>query len=134
MDVRLSGAREGEGVRGWSLRDVSSDDLDGLSTARSDAPEREPAPAHPNGVIAIDHVVAFSGDLDRTVAVLQGAGSTCGGSARSRRRRARRARRSSGSGGRSSRSCRSLTAHSSAAGARSAPARLWGLALLADGR
>jgi hypothetical protein len=74
VKVRLSGAREGEGVRSWSLRDIERDDLDGLSTARSSSPEREPAPAHPNGVLAIDHVVAFSPDLDRTVGVLQEAG------------------------------------------------------------
>jgi hypothetical protein len=74
VDVRLSGAQEGEGVRGWSLRDVETDELDGLSTVRSSSPEREPAPAHPNGVLAIDHVVAFSPDLDRTVGVLLQAG------------------------------------------------------------
>jgi len=74
VDVRLSGAREGEGVRGWSLRGIATDDLDGLATARSEQPEREPAPAHPNGVVGIDHVVAFSPDLDRTVAVLLQAG------------------------------------------------------------
>jgi len=74
VDVRLSGAREGEGLRSWSLRGIASAELDGLSTALSTGPEREPAPAHPNGVVAIDHVVAFSPDLDRTIAVLQAAG------------------------------------------------------------
>jgi hypothetical protein len=33
-----------------------------------------PPPAHPNGVTAIDHVVAVSPRLDRTVAALQAAG------------------------------------------------------------
>jgi hypothetical protein len=74
VDVRLSGARDGEGVRGWSLRDIATDELDGLPTVRSDAPERAPAAAHPNRVVAIDHVVAFSPALDRTVAALQQAG------------------------------------------------------------
>jgi hypothetical protein len=74
VNVRLTGAREGEGVRRWSLRDIESDELDGLSTEVSNAPEREPAGAHANGVIGIDHVVAFSPDLDRTVSVLQEAG------------------------------------------------------------
>jgi hypothetical protein len=74
VDVRLSGAQDGEGVRGWSLRDIATDELDGLATVRSEAPERAPAAAHPNGVVGIDHVVAFSPALDRTVAVLQQAG------------------------------------------------------------
>jgi hypothetical protein len=74
VNVRLTGAGEGEGVRGWSLRDIATADLDGLSTVRSDAPARAPALPHPNGVVAIDHVVAFSPDLDRTVGVLQAAG------------------------------------------------------------
>ena len=38
------------------------------------APVPQPAPAHPNGVVAIDHVVAASPDLDRSVAALQAAG------------------------------------------------------------
>jgi len=74
VDVRLSGAQEGEGVRGWSLRDIATEDLDGLATVRSVAPVRAPALPHPNGVVAIDHVVAFSPDLDRTVGVLRKAG------------------------------------------------------------
>jgi catechol 2,3-dioxygenase-like lactoylglutathione lyase family enzyme len=32
------------------------------------------APEHPNGIAAIDHVVAISSDLDRTIAVLETAG------------------------------------------------------------
>ena len=49
-------------------------DLDGLATMSSERPPPAAAPAHPNGIVAIDHVVAISPDLDRTVAVLRGAG------------------------------------------------------------
>ena len=52
----------------------ASTELDGLPTERSTAPLGEPAPVHPNGVTGIDHVVAFSPDLDRTTAALQAAG------------------------------------------------------------
>lgn len=74
--VRLSfsapdGAR---GLIGWSLRDVADTDLDGLPTSRSQAPPREPAPAHANGVVAIDHVVAMSPSFARSVEALQAAG------------------------------------------------------------
>lgn len=60
---------------GWVLRGVSSVELDGLPTAAAD---EEPAPAdgpvHPNGVTTLDHVVAITPALDRTVAALQAAG------------------------------------------------------------
>ena len=69
-------------------------DLDGLPTTRSERPPPDDAAAypdgitapdarpgsvpasgaHPNGIAALDHVVAISSDLDRTVAVLQAAG------------------------------------------------------------
>jgi hypothetical protein len=62
------------GVVSWSLRDVLSGELDGLPTTLSEREVPEPAPAHANGVIAIDHVVAASPDLDRSVAALQSAG------------------------------------------------------------
>ena len=62
------------GIAGWSLRDAHSAELDGLPTALSERPLPDPAPAHPNGVLAIDHVVAASPDLDRSVAALQAAG------------------------------------------------------------
>lgn len=64
----------GKRVAGWSLRGVEKTELDGLATTISDAPEREPAEAHPNAVVSVDHVVAFSPDLDRTVAALEAAG------------------------------------------------------------
>jgi hypothetical protein len=49
-------------------------ELDGLPTTRSDPPPPGESPAHPNGITAIDHVVAIAPALDRTVAALQGAG------------------------------------------------------------
>jgi catechol 2,3-dioxygenase-like lactoylglutathione lyase family enzyme len=75
-DVRIR-LVEGEGKRGieeWTLRDLESLDLDGLPTSRSDQPPPPDAPAHPNGITGLDHVVAISSDLDRTVAALQAAG------------------------------------------------------------
>ena len=74
--IRLEGEGPMRGVVGWSLRDADSlelDELDGLDTRRSGAP---PAAGgrHPNGVVAIDHVVVMSPDLDRTVAALRAAG------------------------------------------------------------
>ena len=90
--VRLAGTGAGRGIVGWSLRGVALTELDGLPTTiakrssgsqDSDAPEREspsaPAPpaateSHPNGLTAIDHVVAIAPDLDRAVAALQAAG------------------------------------------------------------
>ncbi|MGP0102895.1 MAG: VOC family protein [Solirubrobacteraceae bacterium] len=62
------------GIVGWSLRDAASIELDGLATTISEGPPAAPAPAHPNGVLAIDHVVAASPDLDRSIAALRAAG------------------------------------------------------------
>jgi len=72
--VRLRFVEPASGIVGWSLRDALSAELDGLPTTLSERPLPEPAPAHPNGVRAIDHVVAASPDLDRSVAALQAAG------------------------------------------------------------
>jgi hypothetical protein len=72
--IRLAGSDAGRGLAGWSLRGIEATELDGLATARS---EREPpgeAPAHPNGVTALDHVVAITPALERTVAALQAVG------------------------------------------------------------
>ena len=75
--------REGErGIVGWSLRGLESTDLDGLPTGRSEG-RTQLSPhtgdkcvqvAHPNGVTGLDHVVAISSDLDRTVTALRSAG------------------------------------------------------------
>ena len=72
--LRFNGAHPGRAILGWSLRDIASTDLDGLPTTPSEAPAPAPPPTHPNGVVAIDHLVAVSPDLDRSVAILQQAG------------------------------------------------------------
>ncbi|MGC2372252.1 MAG: VOC family protein [Solirubrobacteraceae bacterium] len=77
--LELAGPSAGRGIFGWSLRGVSSTDLDGLPTTISHTPPPrarpfEPNTEHPNGIAAIDHVVAMSPDLDRSVRALQAAG------------------------------------------------------------
>lgn len=62
------------GIVGWSLRDLASTELDGLTTTLSKSPPRDPAPTHANGVLTIDHVVAMSPNLDRSVERLRHAG------------------------------------------------------------
>jgi hypothetical protein len=62
------------GIAGWSLRELASAELDGLPTTISERHMPAPAPTHPNGVLAIDHVVAVSPDLDRSVTAMQAAG------------------------------------------------------------
>lgn len=101
--IRLAGRGAGRGIVEWALRGAASEQLDGLPTRRADARpggdgvapppparagdaapdepashpdgvEHAPAPAHPNGVTALDHVVAITPALDRTVVALQAAG------------------------------------------------------------
>jgi hypothetical protein len=75
-DVRIRLARPGagKGLVGWSLRGFGGAELDGLPTALSDQAAPSESPPHPNGITILDHVVAFSPALDRTVAALRGAG------------------------------------------------------------
>lgn len=72
--IRLAGREAGNGIVRWSVRHISSHELDGLATTASPSPPRQLAPAHPNGVRSLDHVVAFSPNLDRTVVALERAG------------------------------------------------------------
>lgn len=72
--IRLAASDGAKGLTGWSLRDVEITELDGLATTPSDRLPPDGQPAHPNGVTALDHVVAISSVLDRTVAALQDAG------------------------------------------------------------
>jgi hypothetical protein len=72
--IRFAPEEDGRGLVQWSLRGVDSVELDGLPTVASDRPPPTAAPAHPSGVTALDHLVAISSDLDRTVAALVEAG------------------------------------------------------------
>jgi len=72
--IRLAGSDAGKGLTGWSLRDVEGVELDGLLTERSDRPPPSERPAHPNGIAALDHVVAMTPALERTVTALTEAG------------------------------------------------------------
>lgn len=72
--ICLAGSEAGRGLTGWSLRGIEGTELDGLSTTLSDRPPPSAGPAHPNGITGLDHVVAITPALDRTVAALQAAG------------------------------------------------------------
>jgi hypothetical protein len=93
VSLRLVGEGAGRGIVGWSLRGIASTELDGLATsaapdgapqeaarageaaAGDGVPGDEAAPAgHPNGIAAIDHVVAMTPALERTVQALTDAG------------------------------------------------------------
>ena len=72
--IRLVGSDKGRGLVGWSLRGIERTELDGLPTARSDRRPPSKRPVHSNGVAALDHVVAITPALERTVGVLEGVG------------------------------------------------------------
>ncbi len=77
VTLALRGADAGRGIVGWSLRGLESADLDGLATSVSERAPATPTAApteHPNGALGVDHVVAMSPSLDRTVAALRAAG------------------------------------------------------------
>ena len=76
VPIRLAGRDAGRGIVGWTLGGLASEQLDGLPTARADdaGPGGQAPSAHPNGVTALDHVVAITPVLDRTIAALQAAG------------------------------------------------------------
>jgi len=72
----LRGADAGRGIVDCALRGVGERPaLDGLPlSAALDGQPVQPATPHPNGVRAIDHLVAFTPDLDRTVAAARALG------------------------------------------------------------
>ncbi len=62
----------GEGVVAWRLRDVEGlSELPVAAGAVDSAPQSD---AHRNGVVALDHVVVRTPDLDRTIEAFEGAG------------------------------------------------------------
>jgi hypothetical protein len=73
LRMRLVG-EAAPGLAGWSLRGAAGTELDGLATTPSQRPPPAESPPHPNGVVALDHVVAISPVLERTVAALETAG------------------------------------------------------------
>ena len=80
VTVRLLGGQRGHGVRSASLDPPVTDEVDGLRLVAAPAApvegptSRTTAPAHPNGVTAIDHVVVSSDDVERTTAALAACG------------------------------------------------------------
>lgn len=74
LRIRFAGPDAGRGLVGWSLRGLESTELDGLATTRSDRKPPSDGGVHPNGITELDHVVAITPALDRTVAMLESAG------------------------------------------------------------
>jgi hypothetical protein len=84
VQLRLGG--DGEGIVSWTLRGIApTPAVDGLTTKVIDQPVGgeaagghqgdQPAPAaHPNGAIALDHVVILTPDFDRTADAVAAAG------------------------------------------------------------
>jgi hypothetical protein len=73
VGVRLTG--EGGGLGGWLLEGSGPGSVDGIPTTwTSAAPSGPAAVAHPNGALALDHVVLFTDDRDRTCGALAAAG------------------------------------------------------------
>ena len=76
--VHVSGVRhhlggEAKGVRDWSLRGVDVEAIDGFGLGLPVAPA-QPTPDHPNGVVALDHVVLVTPNLGRTIESIEAAG------------------------------------------------------------
>ena len=74
--IELAGEDAGRRIVRCALRGIDSESFDGLPIVRADSDGSSTAGrvAHPNGVTRIDHVVAFTPDLDRTVAAGQALG------------------------------------------------------------
>ena len=74
IGVRLNGGSGGRTA--WVLADAPDPaviDIDGLATAHGAIAHLGAAPAHPNGVSSIDHVVVYTPDLERTCAAIEAA-------------------------------------------------------------
>jgi hypothetical protein len=82
--IRLTGHDGGRRIRSWTLRgvDPAVTSVDGIVTSAGTEPASADddgdidggAPAHPNGVVAIDHVVLLSPDVARTTGALEALG------------------------------------------------------------
>jgi hypothetical protein len=74
--LRLQLGADGEGIVSWTLRGIDrTDEIDGLPTRVIDqSVARDVVGSHPNGAIAVDHVVIVTADFDRTAAAVAAAG------------------------------------------------------------
>ncbi len=78
--LRLEPPGDRPGLRAWVLvaapdeavRDVDGIATDHVSDAAAAAPARAIASMHPNGALAIDHIVLLTPDLTRTIAAVEG--------------------------------------------------------------
>jgi hypothetical protein len=71
--VRLTFAAGAPGLREVRVDGLRTDRPDGLALVAGD-PLPAPSLAHPNGAVAVDHVVAFTDDLARTAGAVESAG------------------------------------------------------------
>jgi hypothetical protein len=62
--IALAGRGAGEGILGWTVDGLRSTVLPAVPDAGAGVAE------HPNGICAVDHVVALTGDMDATLAAL----------------------------------------------------------------
>ena len=69
--IHLAGPNAARGITGCTMREVSGERPDGLPITRSTSDPPSLAEPHPNGVRKLDHLVAVSADLDRTVSALE---------------------------------------------------------------
>lgn len=58
------------GIGAWALRGAFPSEIDGLPTVTASASDLPDADAHPNSIVAIDHLVVLTPDLDRTIDAL----------------------------------------------------------------
>lgn len=63
--LRLRPVEEKRGIRGWAFDEVDVSEVEGIRTEV--APPPPSSERHPNGIVAIDHVVVLTPDVDRTV-------------------------------------------------------------------
>ncbi|HWF49131.1 MAG TPA: hypothetical protein VG294_00690 [Solirubrobacteraceae bacterium] len=72
VQVRLG--EPGRGIVSWTLRGVDGGEIDGLATTTVAGAAPTVGREHPNGALAIDHVVVLTPAFDRTAAALASAG------------------------------------------------------------
>jgi hypothetical protein len=74
VGVRLAGAGAGTGIVELRVDGLAAERPDGLPVVAAGDVSPPPVASHPNGALAIDHVVVLTDDRDRTTAALEAAG------------------------------------------------------------